>query len=222
MQRSNIKVIFLKNSRFGGHLCFTNTSCFHLDFLITIKHSTAECWHPHVFSCFQIQMEGFHKLQDDLEKVIEKDDSSSSITTDSDETKPQFRNFNDKLRYIIHTSKFQIAVVCLVIFDSLLVITELLLDLKVFPAEASESIAPHVLHYTSISILGIFVVEIIVRICVLRLSFFREKLELFDAVVVIVSLVLDVVYHNNEGPESGAGLLIILRLWRVTRILNGL
>lgn len=53
-------------------------------------------------------------------------------------------------------------------------------------------------------------------------SFFQHKLELFDAIIVIVSFVLDILFMHHEGPESGAGLLIVLRLWRVTRILNGI
>lgn len=166
-------------------------------------------------------MEGFHKLQDDLEKAIEKDDSASSITTDSEETKLEFRNFNERMKHIFHSNKFQIIIVILVVIDCLLVVTELLLDLKVFPESANESIAPHVLHYASIAILGLFLIETIARLAVFRLEFFKHKLEVFDAIVVIVSFVLDVVFRNKEGVESGVGLLIVLRLWRVTRILNG-
>lgn len=171
---------------------------------------------------FQIQMEGFHKLQDDLEKVIEKDDSTSSITTDSDEAKHEFKTCREKIAHIMYTNKFQIAVVCLVIVDCLLVIAELLLDLKIFELSEHEyDLAPKVLHYSSICILGIFLIEISVRLYALRLEFFKHKLEVFDAIVVIVSFVLDIVFRDNEGPESGAGLLVVLRLWRVARILNG-
>lgn len=170
----------------------------------------------------KIKMEGFHKLQDDLEKAIEKDDSASSVTTDSDDSKRGYKTTRDKLKHVFHTNKFQIGIVCLVIVDCLLVITELLIDLNLFPTEANESVAPHVLHYASLGILGIFMVEIIVRLIVFRLEFFKHKMELFDAVIVIVSFVLDIIYRNNEGPESGIGLLIVLRLWRVTRILNGI
>ena len=166
-------------------------------------------------------MEGFHKLQDDFEKVIEKDDSSSSITTDSDDSRQDYRTCRGKMKHMFHTNKFQIAIVCLVIVDCLLVITELLLDLEVFPNEANHSIAPHILHYASIGILGVFLIEILVRLIVFRLEFFKHKMELFDAVIVIVSFTLDLIFRNNEGPESGIGLLIVLRLWRVTRILNG-
>lgn len=168
---------------------------------------------------FQIQMEGFHKLQDDLEKVIEKDDSTSSITTDSDEAKHEFKTCREKIAHIMYSNKFQIGVVCLVIVDCLLVISELLLDLKVF--DPGHELAPKILHYSSICILGIFLIEISVRLYALRLEFFKHKLEVFDAIVVIVSFVLDIVFRNNEGPESGAGLLVVLRLWRVARILNG-
>ena len=45
--------------------------------------------------------------------------------------------------------------------------------------------------------------------------------QLFDALIVIVSFVLDIVFRNREDAASGVGLLVILRLWRVARILNG-
>ena len=66
-----------------------------------------------------------------------------------------------------------------------------------------------------------FLVEIVVKLYAYRLDFIKQKLEMFDAIIVITSFVLDIVFRNHEGPESGAGLLVILRLWRVTRILNG-
>ncbi|KAK3606428.1 hypothetical protein CHS0354_041365 [Potamilus streckersoni] len=169
----------------------------------------------------KIQMEGFHKLHDDLEKVIEKEDSTSSVTSDSDETKQEFASFRERLKYILYTHKFQIIIICLVILDCLLVISELLLDLKILPS-SEDNIAPHILHYASIGILSLFIIEILVRLYAVRLDFFRHKMELFDAVIIIVSLVLDIIFRNTKGPENGVGLLIVLRLWRVTRILNGI
>ncbi|XP_061197569.1 voltage-gated hydrogen channel 1-like [Saccostrea echinata] len=172
----------------------------------------------------KIQMEGFQKLQDDLEKVIEKEDSNSSITTDSDE-KMEFRNMRERLVYILHTNKFHIIVVALVVLDSLLVIAELLLDMNIIQVsehKEGSDLAPKILHYSSLAILSVFMVEIFVKIYAYRLSFFRHKMELFDAFVVVVSFVLDIIFRNKEGPESGAGLLVVLRLWRVTRILNGI
>ena len=78
-----------------------------------------------------------------------------------------------------------------------------------------------VLHYISIGILGIFMIEITVKLFAFRLDFFKSKMEVFDAIIVVVSFVLDIVYASAEGIESAVGLLVILRLWRVARILNG-
>nr|KAG5686586.1 hypothetical protein BaRGS_005157 [Batillaria attramentaria] len=139
-------------------------------------------------------MEGFHKMQDDLERVIEKEDTSSTV-----------------------------GIIVLVVFDILLVLSELLFDLEIVRLEGShQETVPEVLHYCSIFILSLFLIEIGLRIFVMRLSFFTHKLELFDAIVVIVSFVLDVVFRNRQDAASGVGLLVILRLWRVARILNGI
>ena len=65
-------------------------------------------------------------------------------------------------------------------------------------------------------------IEIMLKIYAFRLDYFRHKLEVFDALIVIISFSLDVAFiGHGEGLESAAGLLVILRLWRVTRILNG-
>ncbi|KAK3576548.1 hypothetical protein CHS0354_011225 [Potamilus streckersoni] len=166
-------------------------------------------------------MEELRKLNDDSEKVCERKDSTSSVESDSDETKPEVTSFREKLKSIIHSHKFQIIIICIVVIDCLLVIAELLFDLEIIhTSEHSE--VPHILHYTSIGILGLFIIELIVRLYAVRLEFFRHKIEIFDAIIIIVSFVLDIVFRNATGPESGTGLLIVLRLWRVVRILNGI
>ena len=168
-----------------------------------------------------MRMEGFKKLGgEDLERVIEKDDSNSSVTTDSDEGKHMPRSCRDSLCHALHTTKFQIAIVCLVIFDCLLVITELLIDLRIFELQET-SMVPTVLHYISVGILGLFLIEIGLKVFGMRLDYFRRKMEVFDALVVLLTFSLSIAFARKEGLQSAVGLLIVLRLWRVTRILNG-
>lgn len=164
-------------------------------------------------------MEGFHKLDDDLLKVIEKEESTSSVSSDDKEKIKQ--NHREFLKHLLHTNKFQIGVVILVIFDCIIVITELMIDLRAFELH-EESVVPHIFHYISIAVLSIFLVEIVVKVYAFRLDFFRHKLEVFDALVVIVSFALDLAFSSGEGLVNGIGLIIILRLWRVARILNGI
>ncbi|KAH3885178.1 hypothetical protein DPMN_009169 [Dreissena polymorpha] len=160
-------------------------------------------------------MEGFNQLHDDPGKV-----DANSIKSHSAENKLSFRT-RDDLKHLLQSNKFHIFLVTIVIIDCFLVVSELLLDLNVFTKEAHHTVAPHVLHYCSIGILGFFLIETIVRICVFRCEFFKHKFEVFDAAVVVVSFVLEVVFRNSLGPESAVGLLVVLRLWRVARIING-
>lgn len=171
-------------------------------------------------------MDGFHKMQDDLQRVIDKDDTISTATSNSDleETlKHGPLTLRQRLDNVIHSHKFQAGIIVLVIFDVLLVLAELLFDLEIvkLAGEHQETVA-HALHYCSICILALFIIEVTVRIFVMRLTFFKHKLELFDALVVIVSFILDVVFRDRMDAASGVGLLVILRLWRVARILNGI
>lgn len=73
----------------------------------------------------------------------------------------------------------------------------------------------------SVAILVFFMMEIFLKIFVFRLEFFHHKFEILDAVVVVVSFVLDVVLLFREHEFEALGLLILLRLWRVARIING-
>ncbi|KAL8605015.1 hypothetical protein ACOMHN_018817 [Nucella lapillus] len=45
---------------------------------------------------------------------------------------------------------------------------------------------------------------------------------MFDAFVVVTSFVLDIVFRNSQDAAAGVSLLIVLRLWRFGRIINGL
>ena len=167
-------------------------------------------------------MEGFKKVPpgEDLERVIEKDDSNSSVTTESEDGKRLPRSFRERLTHFVNTNKFQIGIVCLVIFDCLLVISELLINLRVFELHEASSV-PQILHYISIGILSLFIIEIGVKVYCMRLDYFKRRSEIFDALIVIVTFSLDVAFANKEGLQSGVGLIIVLRLWRITKILNG-
>jgi len=165
-------------------------------------------------------MDGFKKVRptgEDLDRVIEKDDSNSSITTDHDtDANGSPRSCLDKTARIIDTNKFQICVVCAVALNGFLVVGGLL------AAGDGYALAAAALHYASIGILTVFVIEVLVRIVALRREFFRRRAELFDVIVVGVTFALAIAFAREENIRSSAGLLVLLRLWRVAKILNGI
>ncbi|KAG9487754.1 voltage-gated hydrogen channel 1 [Eleutherodactylus coqui] len=128
--------------------------------------------------------------------------------------------FRDALKWLFHCHKFQIVIVCLVILDALFVLIEILLDLELL-AHQINHIIPEIFHYLSVSVLSFFLLEIVGKLYAFRLEFFHHKFEVFDAVIVIISFIIDVVYITRADFFNAVGLLILLRLWRVARIVNG-
>lgn len=133
---------------------------------------------------------------------------------------PTTLTFRDSLRRLYSSERFQVAVVCLVILDAIFVLAELLIDLSIIELEHGH-IAPEVFHYLSLSLLTFFMVELAGKLFAYHLEFFHHKFEVFDGVVVVISFVLDIVFIFKEGASDAMGLLILLRLWRVARIING-
>ncbi|XP_074965996.1 voltage-gated hydrogen channel 1 [Phalacrocorax aristotelis] len=130
-------------------------------------------------------------------------------------------SFQAMMKKLFSSHRFQILVVCLVILDALLVLGELLMDLKIIHPD-KYNITPKVFHYLSLSILTLFLVEVGFKVFVYRWEFFHHKFEVLDGIVVIVSFILDVVLIFREHEFEAVGLLILLRLWRVARIINGI
>ncbi|GBL83579.1 Voltage-gated hydrogen channel 1 [Araneus ventricosus] len=162
-------------------------------------------------------MEKHDSSEKNIEKINMKDDGSSSVISDTDED-PSLRPLvtcRERLCKLFESHKFQIGIVALVLIDSMIVIAELILEAK--HHEMEDKTLPHALHYMSIAILSVFIVEIVLKIFAFRAEFFRHKLEVFDAFVVFLSFALDVSFWEQEEIN----LIIVLRLWRVARILNG-
>ncbi|CAG0882112.1 unnamed protein product [Darwinula stevensoni] len=170
-------------------------------------------------------MHGHKRLKEDLESVVGKEELNESSEGKEDAIATTFQPATRReiLQCIMESYKFQVAVITLVIFDSLLVISELLIDLEIIVILKSDSfLVPDIIHYTSLTILSLFLVEIALKMYVYQLAFFTLKLEVFDAIVVIVSYILDIIFRHQHDSTDGIGLLIMLRLWRVARVLNGI
>ncbi|XP_027507672.1 voltage-gated hydrogen channel 1 [Corapipo altera] len=159
----------------------------------------------------------------DYQKWEEEEDNGDKQQDSEIKVEPTRRqiSFQDMMKKLFSSHRFQIGVVWLVILDALLVLGELLMDLKIIHPD-KYNITPKVFHYLSLSILTIFLVEVGFKVFVYRREFFHHKFEVLDGVVVVVSFVLDVVLIFQEHEFEAVGLLILLRLWRVARIINGI
>jgi len=142
----------------------------------------------------------------------------------------------------IESSYFHGLIIFLVIVDTSLVVTEIILDSFKNQFECQNHVhhalshhnemmierlefAMEIAHYSSIGILTFFVIELIVKIYALGKEFWnirKKKMEYFDAFIVITSFAVDLYLLGGEKKIFGEKLLLILsfRLWRFIRIIS--
>lgn len=181
----------------------------------------------------QMRMDGFKKVRpvlisEETQRVIEKDDSSSTTTSDlfiSGLSKFSYENPNNallsNLAHILNTTKMQIFIICLIILDVVFVVTSILITANVVELYGRpRNTIPYVLHCLSLSLLAIFLIEILFKVISMKLEYFKSKMEVFDGIVVIATLSLEIILWVRGMMYTGVGMLILLRLWRITKILN--
>merc|ERR1740117_2336507 len=81
----------------------------------------------------------------------------------------------------------------------------------------------------SVGILTLFLVELLLKVWIHPREFMSRPLHVLDLVVVVVSLICDVIivrmlegYRARGQVILFVSLLMVLRMWRVVRVLHGL
>jgi hypothetical protein len=122
----------------------------------------------------------------------------------------------------LHSNYFHVAVVALIILDSLFVTVELIMSAE-YCEKKIETLKTvgEIFKYMGLTILSLFMVELILKIVFLNKEILKSKLEIFDALVVLVSFGFEMAFINNEELETIGQLTSIFRLWRLVRIVNG-
>ncbi|KND02565.1 uncharacterized protein SPPG_03022 [Spizellomyces punctatus DAOM BR117] len=137
--------------------------------------------------------------------------------------------FRRRLRKLLESHWAHILVFALVLIDLTCVLTEIIVTFLETP-ECDEQGKPHVgggepvwletLTAISLTILWVFVAEHLLRLFAFGICYYiRKPLHLFDFLVVVGSLVAEMVLKGKA--REVAGLLIVLRCWRLVRIIDG-
>lgn len=155
----------------------------------------------------------------------------TSSQVNSTEEEVETKTCREKLRIILSNHKFHVASLCLIVIEALIVLMLLLVDLDVIIVHGSSDEERHKnkdkaekgLHYTGLTILTIFVIEVILKIIAEGKAFFKQCLEVFDAIIVCVSFILDIILSIapvKAFVRDAVVMMIILRLWRFSRIIT--
>lgn len=130
---------------------------------------------------------------------------------------------------------FHMLIIVFVLIDCFLVIAELMFDFiklqKPCHSKTTNSINSHhhednhqieliieILHYSSLALLTMFLIEVIVKVYAFGRQwwdFCQKKMEWLDAIIVIVSFIIDLAIMNKTSLLAEISLLFIsIRLWR--------
>ena len=134
-------------------------------------------------------------------------------------TLKEHETLRQKVRHVLLSNYFNVAVMVLVLLDSIFVTIELIIDMESL-SKKKESLhhedeslhhAAEFFRYLSFAIICFFVIEVSVKIIVLRKEFFHSKMEIIDGIIVYVSFALDVAFINNTALSSIVGILALFR-----------
>ncbi|XP_016065057.1 PREDICTED: transmembrane protein 266 [Miniopterus natalensis] len=124
--------------------------------------------------------------------------------------------------FLLSASLNSFLVACVILVVILLTL-ELLIDIKLLQFSSAFHFAG-VIHWISLVILSVFFSETVLRIVVLGIwDYIENKIEVFDGAVIILSLapmVASTVANGPRSPWDAISLIILLRIWRVKRVLD--
>jgi hypothetical protein len=131
--------------------------------------------------------------------------------------------WNEKVQAVIQSHKYHLFFVLLVIFDCICVVVQMVLDIVHKEEDKYNNKAPYHTHGPddyiylgeeiaegiSIFILSLFIISILLHAIFIPKMYFKSKLEMFDALIVIISLCLEVVsvVKKDEVKEIEAGVI---------------
>ena len=111
----------------------------------------------------------------------------------------------EKLRLILRSNKFKLLMILLVIIDCICVLIQIVIDIL----HSGHHLFEIIIEYLSCCLLSTFLIEVFFKIILIPRVFFKSKLEIFDALIVCISLSLEIVsiIGKDQIKEVEAGVI---------------
>ncbi|XP_025087894.1 uncharacterized protein LOC112560322 isoform X2 [Pomacea canaliculata] len=90
---------------------------------------------------------------------------------------------------------------------------------------SAETLIAHKLHYASLAVVSVLLVEVALKMMCSGSHFVKRKIEVFDAVIILASFVVDLVFIKGVPVfvvDESIFILAFLLPWRVIRVVNSL
>ncbi|KAK3994642.1 hypothetical protein QBC44DRAFT_322471 [Cladorrhinum sp. PSN332] len=136
---------------------------------------------------------------------------------------PTYASFGQRVRELLSSRCKHYFIITLVSLDVTVILTRIFVslvacDLHLDPNEGWVGTTKEVLHPISLVLTCLFLGELGLSVCAFGLKFFSEWFHWLDAAVIIISFVVDVFVKGLV--EEIVSIVIVLRLWRVVKIVQ--
>jgi hypothetical protein len=196
----------------GQNAHHTNAKPIELDRITVVSEQSTQNMPNKLPTGETTSQDGSHN--DDIMFNMSTKDYIQRVFGSVDELKDKNLTFRERMKKILHSNYFHIAVVVLVLLDSIFVTIDLVLDIEAGEKEKSETtqILEEVFKYLGFFIISLFMVEIICKLIFIPRDMLKSKLEIFDAFVVVTSFIIDAISLTQKNVFIAiAGLLTLLR-----------
>ncbi|CAF0817199.1 unnamed protein product [Brachionus calyciflorus] len=166
--------------------------------------------------------EDTQSLPKDPLSTMSKEDILTSIFGPALNINDKNISLYEKIRRILLSNYMHVAIIFLVILDSLCVTCELIIEAENKKESHSLEGAEDFFKYSGFIILCIFMIEIMFKLIFIFDEFRHSKLEIVDALIVLISFIAEIIFMKSKSVLSAVfGLISIFRFWRIIRIVNG-
>lgn len=193
------------------------------------------------------------QVNHDMTHLYDGDDEDTDDESDHGEPslKHKIHHIRAEMRHFLHIPAFHYTIICLVIFDLIVVFIDLVLSLLNLPCYTELQLAYFEEHglvdvpessscklkesaaltggewflwALSVFLLSIFVLELIASGIAFGLRHFKKPLYFIDALIVSISLILEIYFKVGDGGrlETAPSAIIALRLWKIVRAVHAI
>lgn len=118
-------------------------------------------------------------------------------------------SIKEKIRKILLSNYLHVTIVVLLILDSFCVTIELIIEAENKNNSHALHITEQIFKYLGFIILCIFMVEIALKICFTFKEFRHSKLEILDALVVVISFIAEILVFKHDDAISAIGNIFL-------------
>ena len=103
-------------------------------------------------------------------------------------------SFRQKMKKILTSHYLHFVIIILVLLDSLCVTVELIMSFEKNEENHALVLVEHIFKYLGLSILSLFLFELCLKIIFINKDLLKSKLEIFDAIIIVVSFIIGNLY----------------------------